>query len=91
MLLVSPSGSNVLVMSHTGGGYAVTNLNLTFDDAAAGTLPNYNPLTSGTYKPSSYRGAGRSARHRPVQDLPVCPLGHDLEQPERRLVALCVR
>ena len=56
VMLVSPSGSNVLVISHTGGGHAVTNLTLTFDDAAPGTLPNYNPITSGTYKPSSYEG-----------------------------------
>jgi uncharacterized repeat protein (TIGR01451 family) len=56
VMLVSPSGSNVLVMSHTGGGHSVINLTLTFDDAASGTLPNYNPITSGTYKPSSYEG-----------------------------------
>jgi hypothetical protein len=56
VLLVSPSGTNVLVMSHTGGGYAVTNLTLTFDDAASGSLPNYNPLSSGTYRPSVYEG-----------------------------------
>ena len=56
MLLVSPSGSNVLVMSHTGGGHSVTNLTLTFDDAASGYLPNYDLITSGTYKPSSYEG-----------------------------------
>lgn len=56
VLLVSPSGSNVLVMSHTGGGNAATNLTLTFDDAAASSLPNYNPLSSGTFRPSSYEG-----------------------------------
>jgi uncharacterized repeat protein (TIGR01451 family) len=56
MLLVSPSGSNVLVMSHTGGGHSVTNLTLTFDDAASGYLPNHDLITSGTYKPSSYEG-----------------------------------
>ena len=69
VLLVSPAGSNVLLMSHTGGGYSVTNLTLTFDDAAASTLPNYNPLTSGTNRPSSYRGAGRFARcpHQPLR------------------------
>jgi uncharacterized repeat protein (TIGR01451 family) len=56
VLLVSPSGSNVLVMSHTGGGYAITNVNLVFDDAAAVSLPNYGLITNGTYKPSSYEG-----------------------------------
>jgi uncharacterized repeat protein (TIGR01451 family) len=56
VLLVSPSGSNVLVMSHTGGAYAVTNLDLVFDDAATVSLPNYGLIINGTYKPSSYEG-----------------------------------
>ncbi|MGD0259138.1 MAG: protease pro-enzyme activation domain-containing protein [Verrucomicrobiota bacterium] len=56
VLLVSPAGSNVLVMSHTGGGYAVTNINLVFDDAATVSLPNNNLITNGTYKPTSYQG-----------------------------------
>jgi uncharacterized repeat protein (TIGR01451 family) len=54
VILVSPTGTNVLLMSHTGGGHAVTNVNLTFADAATGMLPNYDPITAGTYKPSSY-------------------------------------
>ena len=58
VLLVSPTGGNVLLMSHAGAGYSVTNpITLTFDDAAAGTLPNNLPLASGTYQPISYPGA----------------------------------
>jgi uncharacterized repeat protein (TIGR01451 family) len=56
-LLVSPSGSTVLLMSHTGGGHSATNLTLTFDDAATGTLPNSDALASGTNKPSGYPAA----------------------------------
>jgi subtilisin-like proprotein convertase family protein len=56
VLLVSPAGANVLLMSHAGGGYSVTNLTLTFDDAANNILPNSAPLTSGTYTPASYPG-----------------------------------
>ena len=56
VLLVSPAGGTVLLMSHTGGGYSVTNLTLTFDDAATNTLPNSDRLTSGTNQPSSYPG-----------------------------------
>ncbi len=57
VLLVSPSGSNVLLMSHTGGGHAINNpINLTFDDTAGTNLPNYNPIIPGTYKPSAYEG-----------------------------------
>jgi uncharacterized repeat protein (TIGR01451 family) len=55
-LLVSPSGKSVLVMSHTGGGNAVTNITLTFDDAAGGSLANYGTLSSGSSKPTSYQG-----------------------------------
>ena len=56
MVLVNPAGTNVLVMSHVGGGYPANSVNLTFDDAAAGTLPNYDPISSGSYKPSNYQG-----------------------------------
>jgi uncharacterized repeat protein (TIGR01451 family) len=56
VLLVNPAGSNVLVMSHCGGGYPVANINLVFDDAATVSLPNYSLITNGTYKPSSYEG-----------------------------------
>jgi uncharacterized repeat protein (TIGR01451 family) len=54
VVLVSPGGTNILLMSHTGGGHGITNVNLTFADAATGTLPNFDPITAGTYKPSSY-------------------------------------
>lgn len=56
VLLVSPSGTNVLTMSHTGGGHSVTNITLTFDDTAAGSLANYGPISSGVFKPTSYEG-----------------------------------
>jgi uncharacterized repeat protein (TIGR01451 family) len=56
VVLASPAGTNVLFMSHTGGGYAANNVNLTFDDAVTGTLPNFDPIISGTYKPSNYQG-----------------------------------
>jgi uncharacterized repeat protein (TIGR01451 family) len=56
VVLVNPAGTNVLVMSHTGGGHGVTNINLTFDDDATVSLPNQDQITSGTYKPSAYEG-----------------------------------
>jgi uncharacterized repeat protein (TIGR01451 family) len=57
VLLVSPTGGNGLLMSHTGGGHAVTNpITLTFDDAATSVLPNTELLTTGTNQPSSYPG-----------------------------------
>ena len=49
VLLVSPSGASVNLISRCGG-TSVSNVNLTFDDAAANTIPS--PLTSGTYRPT---------------------------------------
>ncbi len=56
VLLVSPTGNNVLLMSHAGGGHSVTNLTLTFDDAVTNTLPNSDALSSGVTKPGSFPG-----------------------------------
>ena len=54
-LLVSPSGLNVLLMSHAGGAYSLTSpINLTFDDSAPAALPNGAPISQGTYRPSQY-------------------------------------
>jgi len=53
VLLQSPSGQELILMGHTGGPYSVTNLTLTFDDAATQTLPA-TQLTSGTYRPTDY-------------------------------------
>lgn len=54
MLLVSPAGGKVMLMSDAGAGYWVTNVTLTLDDAAAASLPDTAPLTSGTFKPTNY-------------------------------------
>jgi uncharacterized repeat protein (TIGR01451 family) len=54
IVLVSPSGQKVVLMSDTGGGHSVTNVNLTFDDAAATRLPETDLIVSGTYKPTDF-------------------------------------
>ena len=59
ILLVAPSGQNVVLMSGTGGGSSVSNLMLTFDDAASASLPvssdiTVAPLASGTFLPTDY-------------------------------------
>ncbi|HWI58968.1 MAG TPA: proprotein convertase P-domain-containing protein, partial [Bacillota bacterium] len=54
ILLVSPSGASVLLLSDAGGGNNVTNLTLTFDANAANLLPDDGPLNSGTWQPSLY-------------------------------------
>ena len=54
-LVTVPGGTNTLLMSHAGGnGYGVTNIVLTFDDAATNSLPSSGALTTGTNKPTGY-------------------------------------
>ncbi|PYS98341.1 MAG: hypothetical protein DMF63_16965 [Acidobacteria bacterium] len=50
ILLVSPNGKAVVVLSDAGFGTGANNVNLTFDDSAAGTV-GVNP-TSGSYRPT---------------------------------------
>ena len=57
VLLVSPTGQAVLLMSDAGGGNSLSGVNLTFDDGATGSLPDSSQIISGTYLPSNY-GAG---------------------------------
>lgn len=54
VLLVSPDGHAALLMSDAGGGNRINYVTLTFDDAAATSLPNDTQVTSGTYKPSDF-------------------------------------
>ena len=51
-ILVGPTGAKSWLMSDPGGTTAVTNVNLTFDDAAAGTVSCSTGPASGTYKPT---------------------------------------
>lgn len=57
ILLVSPTGASVILMSDTGGSLDLVNVNLTFDDAAASQLPDSTQIVSGTYQPTNI-GAG---------------------------------
>lgn len=54
MMLVGPQGQRLIIMSDAGGNNAITNLNLTFDDAAPGPLPDDTPIDSGVYRPTNY-------------------------------------
>ncbi len=57
VLLVSPSGTTLKLMSDAGGFNGVANANLTFDDAAASLLPDSAAISAGTYKPTDYTDA----------------------------------
>ncbi len=54
MLLVGPTGTSLLLMSDTGSGNLITNVTLTFDDAAASSLPFSSQIVSGAFKPTNY-------------------------------------
>jgi subtilisin-like proprotein convertase family protein len=56
VLLVNPAGGNVKLMSHAGGSHPVSNVTLTFDDAASLPLPSTGQITNGTYLPSTFQG-----------------------------------
>jgi subtilisin-like proprotein convertase family protein len=56
VLLVSPAGQAVLLMSDAGGSNAVNDVTLTLDDSAPGALPQSTRLMNGSYRPSNYSG-----------------------------------
>jgi uncharacterized repeat protein (TIGR01451 family) len=56
-MLISPAGGAVMLMSHVGSAYALTNVTLTFDDAASASLPLNSAIASGTYLPTAAGGA----------------------------------
>jgi len=54
VLLVGPTGANALIMSDACGTTALSNVTLTFDDAAGSALPQSGPCTTGTFRPANY-------------------------------------
>jgi subtilisin-like proprotein convertase family protein len=58
VLLVGPAGQKVVLMADVGGGSDVVAIGLTFDDAAASSLPDNTQIVSGTFKPSVQFGGG---------------------------------
>lgn len=57
ILLESPTGQSIILMSDAGGGYGVGNLTLTFDDDATASLPDAAQMANGAYKPSNFLNA----------------------------------
>jgi len=80
ILLVGPGGQNVVLMSDVACSTDVTNLDLTFDDAAEGFLPDSTaPLESGTFKPTDGTGAGCDGNDDNYEaPAPSAPYGADL-------------
>ena len=61
-LLVSPTGQKSYLMAKCGGSYTLDNVTLTFDDAAASSLPHFSQIVSGTNRPTSYAWPRRPSR-----------------------------
>jgi subtilisin-like proprotein convertase family protein len=59
MVLQSPNGTNVILMANSNADPLINanNVNLTFSDAAAGSLPTTSPMASGTYLPTNRNGS----------------------------------
>lgn len=53
ILLVGPTGANLILMSDVGGSDDVVNRTITFDDAAANSVPDATTLNTGTFKPTN--------------------------------------
>jgi len=74
ILLVGPNGETIILMSDAGGPHDVTDMNLTFDDAASSYLPNGSVLISGTFKPTNHIGNGGPSDSFPTP-APAGPYG----------------
>src|SRR5215211_1269702 len=72
-LLVGPGGQKVILMANVGGGGDLNGVDLTFDDEAAGGLPDSAQIRAGTYKPT--RGTGSISIPTPA---PAGPYGTSL-------------
>lgn len=57
LLLVGPTGANLIVMSDVHGSDDVFNVTMTIDDAAAASMPDATVMMSGSFKPTNI-GAG---------------------------------
>lgn len=53
VLLVGPGGQTVLLMSDVGDGPNLSNVTLTFDDAAPAALPDASAITAGAWLPTN--------------------------------------
>src|SRR5436190_5141457 len=83
VLLVGPQGQSTILMADTGDGNGFSDVNLTFDDAAAASLPDAEPMVSGTYRPTVGSAAGTGAASCTVPSsfpspAPASPYGSSL-------------
>lgn len=77
MLLVAPDGRAFRLLTDCGGNPVAVGLTLTLSDAATNPLPDFGPLVSGVFRPSSYGGG-------PIPDTfpPPAPPGAQVAPPD---------
>lgn len=54
LMLESPTGQRILLMSDCGGGNDLVNTTITLNDSAIDYLPDANVIVTGSYKPANY-------------------------------------
>ena len=54
LLLESPSGQRILLMSDCGGSTDIVNATITFNDSASSNLPDASAIVTGSYKPTNF-------------------------------------
>ncbi|HKQ39307.1 MAG TPA: HYR domain-containing protein, partial [Verrucomicrobiae bacterium] len=54
VMLATPDGRCVMLMSDVGSGSLANNINITLDDSAAAPLPDSTQLVTGTFRPANY-------------------------------------
>lgn len=57
ILLVSPAGQNVMLVSDAGSTHSITNIDVTLDDSATSSL-SFRRINSGTYRPTNLTPSG---------------------------------
>jgi subtilisin-like proprotein convertase family protein len=66
ILLVSPTGQGVVLMSRAAGSAPLNNIRIVFDDEASVVLPPTGTITDGTYRPGDYKASDSYAAPAPA-------------------------
>ena len=69
LMLVAPNNRKIVLMSDVGGANPVSNLSISFDDAATAALPDNAPLSSGNFKPTDFEPGDAFPAPAPGGDL----------------------
>src|SRR5215470_5052574 len=70
VLLVGPTGADLLILSDVGGSIAVSGVNLNLDDAAGSLMPDGGTLATGTYRPTAVASGAADMFPAPGPGLP---------------------